>query len=625
MRIDLKKMLFYGIKGSLETFFNQAQELGIIEFIDKSKTKLREVPHEIQDLLKAIKVVRTLPTMDQEELESYDDATPLVRRILELNTSIEKHEEEVRELEAKKEEILPFGRFSLKDIQELKKETGRRIQYFFTKRGNPIPPELIHFRSDNTFDYFISFSTEKLNPEKMIEANFSQDLDTLEEELSQIKQKIHIAERELKSYSKYDEYLHNALSHKHNHFSLESAKHAAQHIIEGAIFSIEGWVPQNKIDEVKKLVEKLDVQSEEIQIEPDDRVPTYLQNSGFSKVGEDLVTFYDIPSKTDDDPSIWVLTFFSIFFAMIVGDGGYGLVFLATALLLRYKNPNLKAGGYRAWKLFTLLCISCIAWGLLTNSFFGITFAPDSPMRKVSVLNWLAEKKAAYHFARKDAEYDRWVAANPDLKDVTTSQEFLHGGKGMLASFNDSALIEIALLFGMIHISLSFLRYIRRNPSGIGWILAILGGYFFFPSFLKASSILHYAVGLNAESLAQSGYYMLFIGIGLAVAIAIYQRKFLGILEITAVTGVFADILSYLRLYALGLSGSVVTATINDIAGSINLTFFAVALWIIGHIINMALSVVGGVIHGLRLNFIEWYHYSFEGGGKAFTPLKKIQ
>ena len=99
----------------------------------------------------------------------------------------------------------------------------------------------------------------------------------------------------------------------------------------------------------------------------------------------------------------------------------------------------------------------------------------------------------------------------------------------------------------------------------------------------------------------------------------------MGILEITSLTAIFADILSYLRLYALGLSGSVVTATINDIAGSINLTFFAVALWIIGHIINMALSVVGGVIHGLRLNFIEWYHYSFEGGGKAFTPLKKIQ
>lgn len=638
MRIDLKKVLFYGVKGSLESFFNQAQELGIVEFIDKNKSKIREIPFEIQQLMDAIKVVRSLPVMKQEALHTMTEADLLTKRILELKNSLLKHEEEARIVKLKIEEILPFGRFSLDDLAYIESETGRKPQYFFAKRGvkNPenLPDEVLLVHYDNEFDYFVSFSRDRLVLEKMIEIKFPEDLQSLEMKNGKIKEDIQQDEKELKDYSKYNEYLHEALRQKLNHFSLISAKNSAQPAMEGSIFAIEGWVPVNKMDEVKAFVEKMHVQSEEILPDPDDKIPTYLENKGFSKVGEDLVCFYDTPSKGDDDPSLWVLGFFALFFAMIVGDGGYGLVFLATALYLRYKNPKMKAAPKRVWKLFTLLCVSCIAWGVLTNSFFGISFAPESPMRKVSVLHWMAEKKAAYHFDRKDAEYQRWVAKYPNLTEATDSKDFLLGAKGgepespsydMISSFNDSALIEIALFLGMLHIIFSFLRYIKRNPTGIGWIIAILGGYFYFPSFLNANSFLHYALGLNAAHLAQSGYYMIFTGIGIALAIAIYQRKFLGILELASITAIFADILSYLRLYALGLSGSVVTATINDIAGSIDLTFLAVMLWLIGHSINMALSVVGGVIHGLRLNFIEWYHYSFEGGGKAFDPLKKIQ
>ncbi len=638
MRIDLKKMLFYGVKGSLESFFNQAQELGIVEFIDKNKTKLTEVPNDILNLLAAIKVVRTLPTMNQEAPESYADADPMVNRILELQIDLEKLAEKEKEARLKIDEIRPFGNFSMESIRQLEKETGRHFQYFFSKRGakNPpeIPAELIHVRSDNTFDYYISLSHNFVIPKKMIETKFSQDLQSLEESLEKIKERFHVEEQELKSYSKYNEFLHHVLDYKYNNFSLQAAKKAAQPFVESALFVIEGWVPVNKIDEAKAFVEKMNVHCEEIQADPNDKIPTYLENEGFSKIGEDLVCFYDIPSKSDKDPSLWVLGFFALFFAMIVGDGGYGLVFLATALYLRYKNPDMKGRPKRVWKLFTLLCVSCVAWGLLTNSFFGISLAPDSTLRKISVLNWLAEKKAGYHFERQDPEYHGWVEKYPEIKNAKTPKEFLLGANArtpeapayvMISSYNDSALIEIALLFGMIHISFSLIRYIRRNPTGYGWLLAIVGSYFYFPSFLNATSLLHYAFGLNQEHLAQSGYYMIFTGISLALVIAIYQRKLLGILELASITAIFADVLSYLRLYALGLSGSVVTSTINDIAGAIDLTFLAVALWIVGHLINMALSVVGGVIHGLRLNFIEWYHYSFEGGGKAFDPLKKIQ
>src|SRR5438105_2013546 len=112
MRVDLKKVLFYGVKGSLESFFNKVQELGLVQFIDNSKNKLREIPSEIQILINAIKVVRTFPTMKQEELHSIEEADPLADRILALQATLQKFEEETHNVQLKIEEILPFGRFS---------------------------------------------------------------------------------------------------------------------------------------------------------------------------------------------------------------------------------------------------------------------------------------------------------------------------------------------------------------------------------------------------------------------------------------------------------------------------------------------------------------------------------
>ena len=84
---------------------------------------------------------------------------------------------------------------------------------------------------------------------------------------------------------------------------------------------------------------------------------------------------------------------------------------------------------------------------------------------------------------------------------------------------------------------------------------------------------------------------------------------------------VFADVLSYLRLYALGLSGAILANTVNELADLLPFEL-AVLFLLIGHATTMLLGVQGGVIHGLRLNFLEWYHYSFEGGGKEFRPLE---
>ncbi len=113
-------------------------------------------------------------------------------------------------------------------------------------------------------------------------------------------------------------------------------------------------------------------------------------------------------------------------------------------------------------------------------------------------------------------------------------------------------------------------------------------------------------------------------GLILATALALIQHRLAGILEPMTVIQLFADAMSYLRLYALGLSGAMLISTMNDLAFSMNFVLGGIII-IFGHLVNIILAIMSGTIHGLRLNFLEWYHYSFEGGGKPFTPLSKLK
>jgi V/A-type H+-transporting ATPase subunit I len=111
------------------------------------------------------------------------------------------------------------------------------------------------------------------------------------------------------------------------------------------------------------------------------------------------------------------------------------------------------------------------------------------------------------------------------------------------------------------------------------------------------------------------------VGLSIALILSVVQHRLLGLLEIATVIQILGDILSYLRLYALGLAGGIMAATINEMADALPLVV-SVILIAFAHIFNMGLAIMGGVIHGLRLNFLEWYHYCFEGGGKQFQPLR---
>ncbi len=634
MIVKVKKFLIYGIKDQVAIFFKAAQEKGFIEFISPSK-KVKVLSDTIKEYISAIKILKKQPFLESKK--DYVPAHAAVKQILQVNQSIEKLYEEKRYLHAEITRITPFGNYSKEELEETQNLSHRFFQFLCIKTSKrekiKLPDELIYVGTQFDLDYFVAINKQRKAYPKMIEIYIDRPLSLLKERLFVVERQIEKLQKELKEYAGYLKILKQYLLKELNTFNLKKAKNDASFHMEDSLFAIDAWVPVNKIDQLKILTKSLNVDFQEIAIEKKDRIPTYMDNKGFAKLGEDLVNIYDVPAVDDKDPSLWVLFSFAVFFAMIVSDAGYGLIYLFIAAFLKCKFKNPKPVLKRFMKLIWIISISCVIWGGLTGSFFGISPSPKDEINKAVFINYLAKKKAEYHIRQKDEVYQDYSQKFPKVKNIKDVDDFFLKAVTVdnnkmqyiaLDDFKNNILMEFSILVGIIHIMLSFLRYLKRNLAGIGWSIFMVGGYLYFPKILNAVSMINFLDILSKQTSYLIGLQLVIAGIALAVILAIIQKKYQGFIEITNVVQVFADVLSYLRLYALGLAGMIMASTFNGLGVAMGL-FFGFLIVIAGHAVNIVLTIMGGVIHGLRLNFIEWYHHSFKGDGKLFDPLKLLK
>jgi V/A-type H+-transporting ATPase subunit I len=635
MRVDVRKCLFFGYEKARKSFFAKAQELGIVHFIDPDKQSRKEVPLQLQQVLQAIRVLRSLPVVEQEEEVDSTRSDEIVKEVIDTKDALDRLLESERLLRLEIERVDVFGDFSPEEMDYIRKEAHRYVQFFQGKRGiasdkENFPEELLYVGSKHGVDYFFSISEKPIFFEGLTEMKVEHPASSVKKNLDVVREKIEQTEKKLKALAKYNAFLHRILGVKMDRYHLEEAESFSKEPVKGALFAVEGWVPKNKRDSLNKLVDDLDVDYAEIAPEEGEELPTYLENKGLARLGEDLVHIYDTPSSSDKDPSLWVLLFFTLFFAIIIADAGYGLVFLATALYFRWKTQKPSKPLKRVLNLATILCSACVIWGFTTSSFFGLEIPPDHFLQKFSFIKFLGEKKAAFHIHAKDSVYQQWVERYPATagKQARELLEYAHVERGntsypIFEQVKEAVLLEVALFIGCLHVILSFIRNFYRSWIGIGWIIAIIGGYFYFSYYLKADSMFAYLFGLQKVITEENAYILLVGGVGIAVFLSVIYNRLMGLFEVMTSVQIFSDILSYLRLYALGLAGGIVASTVNQMASSTYIVF-GLIIFLMGHAMNMALAIMGGVIHGLRLNFLEWYHYSFEGGGKLFVPLQKL-
>lgn len=635
MRVDIEKWMFVGLNSERNAFFEKAQQLGLIEFIDRTPKKQAEqlLANDAQYTL-AMKVLRTLTPVEQLETDDYSKADEIAGSICRLHHTLESQREELRTLKIESARVAPFGDFALEDIKAIEKDAGRVIQFFAAKShaADALSAEdgLIYISSSHGLDYFVSIQKEKKSYPHCVEMQIPEPLGSLKKKEKQLEEEIRRNEQALKGFAKYANFLQNAYVEKLNQHRLRQSSKKVDLPLDDKLFLAEGWAPVNKRQALQALSKESNVQMDLVALDTDQTAPTYLENQGVSRIGEDLIGIYDTPANTDKDPSLWVFCFFAMFFAMIVGDGGYGLVYLAIALFGWYRYPKIKGMGRRFLQLMTVLSIACITWGLLSGTFFGVSLNYHHPFRKGSLLDFLAEKKMEYLLKTHESDYQNLIKQYPALAEAKTGKEAFDatmkesGGSfqsEVLNQFVDGALVELVLFIAVVHIILSLCRYGLRNWPAVGWVLFLIGAYLYVPTYLGSISMAQSLLGMSVETAARAGSHLMIGGLSLAIILSLIQNRLLGLLEVTNVLGISADVLSYLRIYALGLSGAIMGATLNDLASGLPIVF-AVLLLGVGHMFNMVLATMGGFIHGLRLNFIEWYRYSFQGGGKPFSPLK---
>lgn len=360
---------------------------------------------------------------------------------------------------------------------------------------------------------------------------------------------------------------------------------AKESYVEDKIIALEGWIPQ-EIE--KSTVDWLERQNAFFEVsEPTlkDNPPIKLKNNAFARLFEFIGELYALPNYRELDLTPYFSPFFLLFFGLCLGDAGYGLfIFVAVTLFKAKAKPSLKP----ILSLAQWLGFSTILMGIVSGTFFGIQ------LMNVQI---------------------PWIER---LKIIMLDSQQL---------FNLALILGvIQIVFGMfIKVANLTRQYgFQSAVSTVGWLVLILGG-----------GITYY---LSTKGMDVTILTYVVLGIGGLLVLILNNVKRNIFINVGAglwdtynmVTGLMGDVLSYIRLFALGISSSVLGLVFNDLAmnmsGDIPVVSQIVMLLILlfGHGINIFIAGLGSFVHPMRLTFVEFYKNSgFEGGGKKYTPLKR--
>ena len=349
---------------------------------------------------------------------------------------------------------------------------------------------------------------------------------------------------------------------------------------------MEGWIPEEREEELVKVFEDFGCAWETLTPEESEypEVPVKLKNNKLTNALNMVTDMYSLPAYGSLDPNPLMAPFFILFYGLMMADMGYGLLMIIAALVAM-KKIKPRRGTLSFCQLLLYGGISTFVMGAVTGSFFG------NALEQIGIILDLGEG---------------WGVLPSLFNPMTDSMVVLIG----------------AMVLGLIHLNtgmvINFVKKTRRGQladaiweEGALWVTLI--GIILFA--LKIGNISGVPVVLVI------GLLMVFYGgsrsaKGIGKVLSVFTTLY------NTATGWFGDILSYSRIMALMLAGSVIATVFNTI-GAIanNIVFFAV-IFIIGHSLNFALNLLGCYVHDLRLQCLEYFGKFYEDGGRPFNPLE---
>jgi len=516
-------------------------------------------------------------------------------------------EEQVSLLTSERNRVAPWGEFDPAVINEFLSHNIKIFFYELTPETFALIPKdtcYLKINEDSKTIRFLTFDNEipNLAQFKLPEKSLSQ----LDAELIELIKKVKTLEEKIKGFVTRRQLLAKEMAGIENDVNFELAIAEffdMEGMPEDYRFScLKGYVPAEDLPKIKKAAAKHHwaLAAEDPGLEDD--VPTKLKNHRIVGLLSPLTEFLDlVPGYHEVDVSGWFLLFFTIFFGMIFGDAAYGLILLAAALFGISKTR--KTSVPLALKMLFLFAISNVVWGTLTCTWFGIDiYVLPQFFRNIS-LSYISTAKGT----------DQLVV-NQNLQLFCFTLALLQ--------------LSIARIGGII-------RCVRtRNPkifANLG-VLMMLWGMFNIVLFLVVSNEYRtFPVLPVSVYLLGGGFILNFIfgyyetGVGQSILDSLKNI----ISVVLGVTGIFSDIMSYIRLWAVGLAGASLAATINAMAGPMLgnfLIFFGIILLSFGHGLNFILNVLSVLVHGVRLNILEFSgHVGLTWSGIAYKPFTEIR
>ena len=606
MVTKMTKYSFILLSEQTEGFLNSLQELGVVDISRSLKPideQSSEMLAEADRAKKALSILAACKAGSEKDFKfdgcPVDAALETQDRIAEISA----------EIAAAKKEIAvrqPWGSFRSEDIHKLESQ-GLKLRFYscMKKKFDPSwaeirPLEVISETESKVFFVTVSPAEEEYSfPIEAIPAPEG-SVNEAEEKLSLLQSKLEKEQQLLANLKSCSDEIRKAYNDSLSRLDLYFAEAATEKAVDNYLTVLTGFAPTSDDKRLCASFDSMDIYYSHEAATKEDNPPVKLKNNWFAKNFEVLTGMYGVPAYDEFDPTPVLGPFFMLFFAMCMGDAGYGILLMLIALVLRLKMKDSSLG--KMHRLIAFLGGMTFVVGIFLGTFFGMSILEASWAPA-----WL-----------KGLCIDGWF---PDAK---------------IAGFPVQMVLAVAI--GVLHICLAMIiktinftkRFgFKKTVATWGWTTLIVGG------------LVVVSLGMT-EVLSAEAFKWTIIALAVVSGLAIYVFNTPGrnpLLNIGSglwdtynmVTGLLGDVLSYIRLYALGLAGGMLGNAFN-IMGTMILDIpvpgvnwvFCIIILIFGHVLNLAMSCLGAFVHPLRLTFVEYFKNSgYEGSGAKYNPLTK--